>query len=159
MKPSVARMMQGIVETLRDDVIPHVGDGYARGQALGVIDLLNNYGARLDWDGVQIAGQIAAKRAALAEAEALAGVSGAGAVTDAVEVPESAALLAEAAELDRQISERLLAWMAEGAGAEAAVARLRRHMHDELREDMKLTHRPSFAEIAKGGASGKESGT
>ncbi|APE45991.1 hypothetical protein BOO69_20780 (plasmid) [Sulfitobacter alexandrii] len=157
MKPSVARMMQGIVETLRDDVIPHVGDGYARGQALGVIDLLNNYGARLDWDGVQIAGQIAAKRAALAEAEALAG--GSGAVTGTVEVPQSTALLAEAAELDRQISERLLGWMAEGAGAEAAVARLRRHMHDELREDMKLTHRPSFAEIAKGGASGKESGT
>jgi hypothetical protein len=157
MRPSVARMMQGIVETLRDDVIPHVGDGYARGQALGVIDLLNNYGARLDWDGGQIAAQIAAKRAALAEAAALMG--GAGETVEPVEVPPSAALLAEAAELDRQISERLLGWMAEGGAGEAAVARLRRHMHDELREEMKLTHRPSFAEIAKGGASGKESGT
>lgn len=159
MKPSVERIMQGIVETLRDDVIPHVNDGYARGQALGVIDLLNNYGARLDWDTGLLAQELDAKRLALAEAEALAGGDKVAEVP-ARDVTASATLVAEAIALDDAISSRLLCWMAQGgAEAEAGVARLRQHMHDELREEMKLTHRPSFAEIAKGGSNDKETTT
>ena len=159
MKPSVERMIAGIVETLRDDVIPHVSDGYARGQALGIIDLLNNYGVRLDWDAGLIAGEVEAKRRALAEAEALAKGSAAP-EAPASDLKAGSDLMAEAAALDREISERLLGWMTQGgAGAKAAVDRLRRHMHDELREEMKMTHRPSFAEIAKGGSKTKETRT
>ena len=156
MRPSVDRLMQGIVQTLRDDVIPHVTDGYARGQALGVIDLLNNYGARLGWETGALARETDAKRRALAEAEAIATGETAAPVADRA-VIQSTALIAEAAALDHRICDRLLAWMAaEDPGARAAVARLRQHMHDELRQAMKLTGRPSFAEIAKGGAQDKE---
>lgn len=149
MKPSVARLIDGIVATLRDDVIPHVGDPYARGQVIGVIDLLNNYGARLDWDAVQAAASLTAKRRALAEARALADGNAAAEVSDCTAVSGSA-LIAAAREADREISDQLAAWMAAGK-AEAGIARLRRHMHDELREEMKMTKRPMFAEIAKGG--------
>ena len=160
---SVERMIAGIVETLRDDVIPHVGDAYGRGQALGIIDLLNNFGARLDWDTALIAREVDAKRRALVEAEALAtgsdippdpAQSDSTQPTSAQDVITSASLLVQAADLDRAISERLLKWMAEG-GADAAVARLRQHMHDELREEMKMVHRPSFAEISTGGTNDK----
>jgi uncharacterized membrane protein (UPF0136 family) len=39
---SLDRLIGGIIATLRAHVIPNVTDGYARGQAIGVIDLLNN---------------------------------------------------------------------------------------------------------------------
>ena len=150
MRPSVARLLDGIVSTLRDDVIPHVTDPYARGQAVGVIDLLNNFGARLDWDAGQLATNVNAKRVALAEARALTGETTEDQAPCAVTA--TAELLEEARALDAEISDRLAEWMhsdAEGTGA--AVERLRRHMHDELREEMKMTKRPLFAEIAKGG--------
>jgi len=46
---SLERLIAGIIATLRTDVIPNVTDDYARGQAIGVIDLLNNIAPRLEW--------------------------------------------------------------------------------------------------------------
>ena len=43
------RLIEGIIATMRSDVIPHVSDSYARGQAVGVIDLLNNIAPRVEW--------------------------------------------------------------------------------------------------------------
>ena len=42
MNNSLERLIAGIMATLRADVIPNVTDAYARGQAMGVIVLLNN---------------------------------------------------------------------------------------------------------------------
>ena len=42
MNNSLDRLIEGITATLRAHVIPNVTDAYARGQAIGVIDLLNN---------------------------------------------------------------------------------------------------------------------
>ena len=49
MNNSLDRLIGGIIATLRAHVIPNVTDGYARGQAIGVIDLLNNIAPRLEW--------------------------------------------------------------------------------------------------------------
>lgn len=49
MNIALERLLEGIVATLRNDVIPHVGDAYARGQAVGVIDLINDVGPRIEW--------------------------------------------------------------------------------------------------------------
>ncbi|SEP11402.1 hypothetical protein SAMN04490248_12615 [Salinihabitans flavidus] len=151
MKPSVVRLIEGIVTTLRDDIVPHVSDPYARGQAVGVIDLLNNFGDRLEWDAEQVAKSLDAKRRALAEAKALA----AGEVPPEPEATEPVAvrdLLAQCHDIDSEISDRLIEWSRlEGDAVRAAGERLRRHMHDELEEEMKMTKRPLFAEIAKGG--------
>ena len=49
MNNSLERLIAGIMATLRADVIPNVTDAYARGQAIGVIDLLNNIAPRLEW--------------------------------------------------------------------------------------------------------------
>ena len=49
MNNSLDRLIEGVAATLRSDVIPNVTDAYARGQAIGVIDLLNNIAPR--WNG------------------------------------------------------------------------------------------------------------
>jgi hypothetical protein len=49
MNNSLERLTEGIIAALRTHVIPHVADAYARGQAIGVIDILNNIAPRLEW--------------------------------------------------------------------------------------------------------------
>ena len=62
MNISLERLLEGIIATLRTDVIPNVSDAYARGQAVGVIDLLNNIGPRIEWARAPVAAAIAEKR-------------------------------------------------------------------------------------------------
>jgi hypothetical protein len=46
---ALERLFAGVIATLRADVIRHIGDPYARGQAVGVIDLINNIGPGVEW--------------------------------------------------------------------------------------------------------------
>ena len=46
---SLERVLEGIAATLRTDVIPKVTEEHARSQAVGVIDLINNLAARVEW--------------------------------------------------------------------------------------------------------------
>ena len=155
MNNSLARLMEGIVATLRADVIPHVGDAYARGQAIGVIDVLNNIAPRLDWACGPIAEANAARRATIAEVRTLlptAPEALSTAAADGGDGLSSDVLLAERDRLDAEIV--ALVHHAFGPAArgevEAARARLRRHMHDEAALEMTLTRKPLFAEITKG---------
>ena len=65
MNIALERLLEGIVTTLRNDVIPHVVDPYARGQAVGVIDLLNNIAPKLEWARGPLLGEIEEKRGLL----------------------------------------------------------------------------------------------
>jgi aminoglycoside phosphotransferase (APT) family kinase protein len=58
------RLIEGIIATMRSDVIPHVADSYARGQAVGVIDLLNNIAPRVEWAQAPLARLVEEKRGA-----------------------------------------------------------------------------------------------
>jgi hypothetical protein len=155
MNNSLERLVEGMIATLRSHVIPNVSDAYARGQTIGVIDLLNNIGSRVEWARAPIAEAVAAKRRAICEARALlpgapAGVAGAS--TEALASASSGELAAERDRLDGEIAD-LLAWSYEAganANAAAAIGVLRKHLHDELTLEMKLTKKPLFAEIAKG---------
>ncbi|MBL8582260.1 MAG: hypothetical protein JNL61_08550, partial [Rhizobiaceae bacterium] len=49
MNIALSRLVEGIIATMRSDVIPHISDPFARGQAIGVIDLLNNIAPRVEW--------------------------------------------------------------------------------------------------------------
>lgn len=44
MNNSLERLIDGMVATLREEVIPQVGTEFARGQAFGVIYMLNSFG-------------------------------------------------------------------------------------------------------------------
>lgn len=150
MNNSLERLVEGIVATLRTDVIPNVGDDYARGQAIGVIDLLNNLAPRLEWERLPLLRALDARRSVIADVGVCLGAS----VPEwpGVDALSSLALMAERDRLDGEICQLIerAFTMPETEAILAARARLRRHMHDDIAEEMKLTKKPLFAEIAKG---------
>jgi hypothetical protein len=155
MNNSLERLIEGMIATLRNHVIANISDAYARGQAIGVIDLLNNIGPRIEWARAPIVQAIEAKRKAIAEARALtpgAPKSAASPSIDALVEASSEALAAERDRLDGEVAD-LLQWCsgpAASGDAAGAIAMLRRHIHDELTLEMKRTKKPLFAEIARG---------
>ena len=155
MNISLDRLLEGIIATLRTDVIPNVSDAYARGQAVGVIDLLNNIGPRIEWARAPVAAAIAEKRALLRAVAKLLPDMPARAATDEIEATSTAELSAERDRLDAEIGDVLaLIHARKPAGepqAQQALGLLKQHMHDELAREMKLTRKPLFAEIAGGG--------
>jgi hypothetical protein len=156
MMNSLERLIGAVITTLRDNVVPHVADPYARGQAIGVIDLLNNIAPRLEWARASLAEAVAERRKALAAARALLPSAPAGreeCEEASIASADSAALAAERDRLDGEIAD-LLAWTqsSEARGdVAAALAILLRHMHEEIAREMAMTKKPLFAEIAKGG--------
>ena len=160
MNNSLERLIAGIIATLRTDVIPNVTDAYARGQAIGVIDLLNNIAPRLEWARAPLAEAVRERRKAVSAARALlpqAPAGAAGLSEQAIAAASSVELAAERDRLDGEISD-LIAWtQGESAGGDiaAATALLRQHVHEELARDMKLTRKPLFAEISKATAGGQ----
>lgn len=58
MNNSLNRMIDGMVATLRDAVIPQIGSEFARGQAFGVIYMLNSIRLRADWSPAFVDAQI-----------------------------------------------------------------------------------------------------
>jgi hypothetical protein len=106
---------------------------------------------RIEWARAPIGEAVAARRKAIDEARAL--LPGAPATADrTLAAANSDDLAAERDRLDGEIAD-LLAFAdknAQSADAKAAIALLRKHMHDELTREMRLTRKPLFAEIAKG---------
>lgn len=154
MNMSLDRLLEAMMATLRTDVIPHVGDPYARGQAIGVVDLLNNIGARIEWARAPIAEAVEEKRRLLREA----GVA-LPAARDEPVAGTTADLLAQRDQLDMLICEKLESLSArDDAHARQALACLCQHAHDELTRQMQFVRKPLFAEIASGGGADRSSG-
>lgn len=145
------RLIEGIIATMRADVIPHVSDSYARGQAVGVIDLLNNIAPRVEWAQAPLAGLVDSKRSLLAEiADAVPGIV----MPAPPSEPHTADdLLALKARLDGAIGDAIaVIWPRRSEpGYDRAAALVAAHLHDEMAAEMKNTRKPLFAEIAKGG--------
>lgn len=155
MNIALERLLEGIIATLRNDVIPHVGDAYARGQAVGVIDLLNNVGPRVEWARGPLAEAVSAKTALLAAvAPLLPGMAAPGMAAPGEAVPverlSSAELAAERDRLDAAIGDALVLAHAAGEAGQDALAMIVRHLHEEQTRAMKTTRKPLFAEIASG---------
>ncbi len=153
MNISLERLIEGIVATLRTDVIPNVGDGYARGQAVGVIDLLNNIGPRIEWAREPIIEAVSEKTALLRKvADLMPELAPAATITSPLTM-SAAALSAERDRLDAVIGD-VLAAIHDGVGereaGRQALGLLKQHIHDDVAREMKLTRKPLFAEIASG---------
>jgi hypothetical protein len=179
MNNSLDRLIGGIIATLRTHVIPNVTDGYARGQAIGVIDLLNNIAPRLEWARAPLAEAVAERRNTIRAVRARLPRAPAGGQEwsdQTLACAGSSELAAERDRLDGEIAD-LITWTHEalktnetpatnatpgngahdrGAPADvaAAMALLRQHVRDELKREMKLTKKPLFAEISKAAGSG-----
>jgi hypothetical protein len=155
MNNSLNRLIEGIIATLRSHVIPNVSDAYARGQAIGIIDLLNNIAPRVEWARAPIAEALSARQQAIGGARALLPEAPAGAQgpdASGLAAADSQTLAAERDRLDSEIAD-LLHYAHRIASKDSAIAAttlLREHIHAELKREMKSTHKPLFAEIAKG---------
>jgi hypothetical protein len=57
---SLERLIDGMAATLRMEVIPYVEADYARGQAFGVIYMLNSLKLRASWSNAFLLGQLRA---------------------------------------------------------------------------------------------------
>lgn len=150
---SLERVLEGIAATLRNDVIPKVTEEHARSQAVGVIDLINNIAARVEWARDPLLRGVRERREALAAARAL--LPGAPAPQDAIlEIPladqNSRALGAERDRLDGEIADLLVFAFGNAAGG-PALRILREQIHDDLAGEMAMSRKPLFAEMTKGG--------
>lgn len=147
------RLIDGIIATMRSDVIPHVRDSYARGQAVGVIDLLNNIAPRVEWAQAPLAQLVAAKRALVAEIAALVPEAGAVLADPADGMETADDLLAAKRRLDAAIGDAIaVIWPRRDEAAFGRLAaHVSAHLHDEMAAEMKITRKPLFAEIASGG--------
>ncbi|MCV0396710.1 MAG: hypothetical protein K5872_22605 [Rhizobiaceae bacterium] len=154
MNMSLERLFEGIVATLRSDVIPQIPDAYARGQAVGVIDLLNNIAPRTEWARQPVADAVAQKRALLSEvARLVPGAADAGASVPATTDRSGGtlALLGERDRLDAALGDAIAVLLPEpGQPEPEALGLIRAHLHDEMVRETKLTRKPLFAEIASG---------
>lgn len=143
------RLIEGMIATLRADVIPNLPEGFARGQAVGVIDILNGVRGRVEWTREPLLESVLAKRELLAKVAALLPGLAAPHGEEKPETLSTGALSLERDRLDGAIGDAIAAAARQKAGE--ALALLRQHIHDEAAREMKLTRKPLFAEIASGG--------
>lgn len=154
MNNSLKRMIDGMAATLRQDVIPHLGSEFARGQAFGVIYMLNSIGLRANWSPEFVDAQIAAQ---LALAEALTPLL---AGLDAPALPHAAAVGLDmpALEAHRDDNEARVCALIEWHGRSALAAgqslaiesAFRTYMDRQLKHELQTSARPMFAEMSSG---------
>jgi len=173
MNNSFDRLIDGMCATLRTEVLTRLDDTFARGQVLGVINVLNTFKVRADWSAGFLLQQIEAQQRALRDAEALLRRTDLAGVEDligdrgtAVLPPVTAtsgavsgasidALLAARDDANRAIA-AWLAWLdAERARLPEALARdleglFRSAMRAEIDIELKNSPRPLFAEMSSG---------
>ena len=64
MNNSLPRLIDGMIATLRKEVIPHIDGDFARGQAYGVIYMLSSIKLRAAWSNAFLSEQLRALEAA-----------------------------------------------------------------------------------------------
>ena len=131
MNNSLPRLIDGMIATLRREVIPHVDGDFARGQAFGLIYMLNSIRLRASWSNVFLLEQIRALEEASRELEAARDRG------------------------DAKICE-LIDWLAahRDAAPASAVARadaiVARYVHRQLKWELSTSARPMFDEMSRG---------
>ena len=154
MNNSFERLIDGMTEALRTAVIPHVDDEFARGQAFGVIFMLNSLKLRAGWTDAFLGEQLAA----LGELrQALDAVAAAPQAMPRIAPPDDAALSSEARRDagDGQVA-ALIDWLSDHGGSmpadtRAAVeAAINAYLKRQIRNELTTSARPMFAEISLG---------
>ena len=158
MTVSLPRLVEGLVATLRTEILPNIPDGYARGQAVGVIDLLNSIAPRVEWAREPVLRSVTEKIGLLRRVADMLRESPATGLDAFSPDGSTAELLAERDRLDGAICDVLARLNAPQAAASEASVRvmaiIKQHLHDELTREMKFVRKPLFAEIATGEKAG-----
>lgn len=160
MKNSADRIMTGIIETLRSDVLPHVNEAYARGQVLAAMDLLRNLAPMLEPARGTLLARIRARRDTINEIcrlvpELTPRKPPAGDHT-LVELVSAAGLLDEQQRLDDMLADMVPRLFDEQIPPDdktnfvTARACYRAFIRDQASHEMAQIQKPLFGEIAKG---------
>lgn len=162
MNNSLPRLIDGMIATLRREIIPGIEDDFARGQAFGMIYMLNSIRLRASWSNGFLLEQIRALDEASCEIGiALADLPDAPrpAVVAPAELLAASALEAMRDEGDARICE-LIDWLEarrETAPASAlarADAAIARYINRQLKWDLSTSAKPMFEEISRGAEKG-----
>jgi hypothetical protein len=158
MNNSLPRLIDGMIATLRREIIPHVEGDFARGQAFGLIYMLNSIRLRASWSNAFLLEQIGALEEAGRELEdAVADLPGA--PKPMIRAPAGLSTAAELETLRDQGDARLcelIDWLAQRHGAlpHAAVARteaiIERYLNRQLKFELTTSAKPMFDEISRG---------
>jgi hypothetical protein len=156
---SLNRLIDGMIAQLRTEIIPRLDDEFARGQAFGVVDVLNNLKPRIDWLVTPLAEEVGEQQALLATlSAAFAGEAGfPAAITTQQPAPGATASDIEALRngLDEQIC-AAIDWLGQQRANLSAVrmqeaeAQIKTHLQRQLKRELSLTPKPLFGEISKG---------
>jgi hypothetical protein len=160
MNNSLNRLIDGIIIALEREIIPHVDDAYARGQAFAVMDLLRNMRPRLEWSREVTLAQVGLQEAALGRVDDLC--RGQAERPPAYAPPPAPSNTLGTKELEARRDQLeaevcgLLKWLAgHRAALDAAVAKsiedtLTNYMREAIKRELALTANPLFAEISRG---------
>jgi hypothetical protein len=153
---SLDRIFDGIVQMLRDDVLPRIDDEFARGQVYGAMDLLGNLKTRVEWDAGALRGDVTERTALVAKITPLLGGLGPDAPQTGVSVEATSRELEDARRrLDEHLC-RVLDWISAHRSelpAERAAeieAAIRDQQRPELRRAVKRTAPPLLGEMSRG---------
>lgn len=154
MNNSIERLFGGMVTALRSDIVPRLTDEYAAGQALAIIDLLQNLALRLDWAVAPLLVRAEAQRQLFTELDKLLGdrCSHVRAQEHGRPPISGTELLAHCDAMDARIGD-VLRWLGTADQDHVtAQARglIREHGRRDLQRELELTPRPLFAEISRG---------
>jgi hypothetical protein len=165
MNNSFARLIDGMCETLRVEVLTRLDDDFARGQVYGVINLLNTFKVRGDWSAGFLVQQIEAQvRGLQAAAEAARSVADADGerpslpdvAPSTVTMPPPITALLAARDANNRAIAAWVGWLdAIGerlgeAGVACVEAPLREAMRAEVDLELRHAPRPLFAEMSSG---------
>lgn len=148
MNNSFARLIDGMVEVLRRDVIPATEGEFVRGQAFGVIFMLESLKRRADWSPAFLGEQVAALAALRDELIGIANMPpGAPAIG-----PLAHATVGERDRGDGEVA-ALIDWLAgqpDDLAIVAAHAAIDAYLTRQIRHELATSPRPMFAEISLG---------
>ena len=159
MNNSLSRLVEGMVETLRQEIIPKLDDEFARGQAFGVIYMLNSIKLRAAWSPEFFAPQLEKQAELFATLGGLLnGLPGAPALPTAEAVktgPTPAALETARNDADQTLSD-LIGWLSEHRGslpadrAKSIDETITAYLSWQTLYELRSSAKPMFAEISRG---------
>lgn len=159
MNNSLPRLIDGMVATLRKEVIPQVEGEYARGQAFGVIYMLNSLKLRCSWSNAFLLEQLKSLEATSRNLQALAPELPGAHLPDTqapASLPEAEELEAMRDEGDAKLS-ALIDWLGanhESVAPEAAARAetiIDAYLARQAKYEISTSAKPMFVEISGGG--------
>ena len=158
MNNTLPRLIDGMVATLRKDIIPHVEGEYARGQAFGVIYMLNSLKLRASWSNGFLTEQLRAlndlDRALTPLAAELPDAPRLETQTP-LDLPESATLEAQRDAGNQRLCE-LIDWLAANDADVPSETRARvdsainAYLNRQSRYELTTSAKPMFVEMSGG---------